>query len=42
MFPQKPFQLLLIQAIRDLAEVYEAKWARGQNPHSPRISIHLS
>jgi len=31
-FPQKPLQLLRIQAIRDLAEVHEADRARGQKP----------
>jgi hypothetical protein len=31
-FPQKPLQVLRIQAIRDLAEVHDADKARGQKP----------
>jgi len=31
-FPQKPFQFLGIQAIRNIAEVHEADRARGQKP----------
>jgi hypothetical protein len=31
-FPQKPLQLLRVQALRDLAEVYDTDRAGGQKP----------
>ena len=31
-FPQKPLQLLRVQALRDVSEIYDADGTRGQRP----------